>query len=211
MTRLTTNFQPRIVAPSPLPSPGPAYRLLVLVPDMEADLAAVTHRVWELADATKANIKFLSLCNEAVQEPSLRRKLVTMSAMVNYGSVCAETEVIVGRNWVEAVKSCCQPDDMVVCFEEQRAGLFQKPLSQLLQSDVDVPIYILSGLYSPGNSLSNGRTRAALWAGFVAIFLGFFILQINIYHLATNWTTALELLSTAAEFWLIWVWNSLFS
>jgi hypothetical protein len=131
--------------------------------------------------------------------------------MVNYDKVSAETEVIVGRDWVEAVKSRCHPGDMVVCFGEPRAGFLQRPLSQILQAYLNVPIHIMSGLYPQDNSRANWRAQAALWIGFIAIVLGFFILQINIYHLAKAWTTIVELISTALEFWLLWVWNSLFA
>ena len=188
----------------------PARRLIVLVPSLEVDLTAVTHRVWELANATGAHIKFLSLCNDTVQEPSLRRRLTTMSESVNDGNVSAEAEVIFGRNWVDAVKSRWQTGDMVVCCAEQRAGLLQKPLSQILQSDLDVPLYILSGLYPKNDSRSNWSIRVFAWIGFIAIILGFFMFQVKIDQFAKSWTTVLQVLTTAVEFWLIWVWNNLF-
>lgn len=205
MTNLTIKHQPLIVCSSP--SHEAAHRFLVLVSDVDADLT-VTRRVWELAKTTKANIQFLGLCSDALQEPGLRRRLVTMSAMVSCDNVSAETEIIPGKNWLEAVKSRYQPGDMVVCFKEQRAGLLQRPFIQLLQADLDVPLYILSDLNPKGGSSSNWPMLAAAWIGFAAILLGFLFLQIEIYHLATNWATALELLSTAVEFWLIWVWNN---
>lgn len=208
MTHLTIKHQPLIVSSyASLPRPEAARRLLVLVSGVDADLT-VTRRVWELAETTKANIKFLGLCNDAMPEAALRRTLATMSAMVNYDNVSAETEITTGKNWVEAVKSRCQPGDMVVCFKEQRAGLLQRPLSQILQADLDVPLYILSDLNPENNSSANWPILAAAWIGFTAIILGFLFLQVEIYHLARNWATTLELLSTAVEFWLIWIWNS---
>jgi hypothetical protein len=210
MTKLNLEHQSLTLFATPRSDTESARRLMVLVPCLEVDLTAVTRRVWELADGTGAHIKFLGLCNDAVQEPSLRRALVTMSAMVNYDNVSAETEVIVGRDWLGAVKSRCHPGDMIVCIEEQRTGLLRKPLSQILQSDLDVPLYILSGLYPQNDSRSNWPARPAAWIGFIAILLGFFVLQIKIVHLANAWTIVLELLSTVVEFCLIWVWNSLF-
>lgn len=192
------------------PDLEPAHRLIVLVSSLEADLTAVTHRVWELASVTGAHIQFLGLCNDAAQEPGLRRSLVTMSAIANYGSVSAESEAIVGKDWVDAVKSRWQAGDMVVCLAEQRTGWRQRPLSQILQSDLDVPLYVLSGLTPENEPRSNWPTRAAAWIGFIAIILGFFILQVEISQLPKNWTIVLELLSTTVEFWLIWVWNNLF-
>jgi formate-dependent nitrite reductase membrane component NrfD len=48
------------------------------------------------------------------------------------------------------------------------------------------------------------------WIGSLAIIAGFLILQIKLHQPASNWTTIMEMLSTAVEFWLIWVWNGLF-
>jgi hypothetical protein len=201
-TRLT------YVAPSNM-DVASVRRFIVLVPCLEVDLTPVTHRVWELAKAPGAHVKLLGLCNDETQEPSLRRRLVTMCAIVNYGNVSAEAEVTFGNDWVDAVKSRRQAGDMVVCFAEQRAGLLQRPLSQILQSDLDIPLYILSGLYPPKDSSSRWLVRAAAWIGSIAIIAGFFVLQTRI-SLLTDWSqTILMLLSTAVEVWAIWIWNSL--
>ena len=210
MTRL--NYEDRVLT-LPIasqPDPEPARRLIVLVPNPEADLTAVTQRVWELANATGAHIKFISLCNDATQEPSLRRGLATMSAIVKAGNVSAESEVVAGKNWVEALKVRQQTGDMVVCCAEQRAGLMQRPLSQILQSDLDTPLYILSGLYPQNDSRSNWLTQTFAWIGFIAIIAGFFMLQVKIDQLVKDWAIVFQLLTTAVEFWLIWVWNNLF-
>jgi len=210
MTRLNYEHQVLTLPIASQSDPEPARRLIVLVPSLEADLTAVTQRVWELANATGAHIKFISLCNDTLQEPSLRRRLATMSAMVKDGNVSAESEVVAGKNWVEALKVRRQIGDMVVCCAEQRAGLMQRPLSQILQSDLDMPLYILSGLYPQNASHLNWLTQTIVWIGFIAIILGFFMLQIKIDQLAKDWTIVFQLLTTAVEFWLIWVWNNLF-
>jgi hypothetical protein len=210
MTKLATQ-QPSLAISCPSPSiPAPAPRLIVLVPSLEADLSAITRRVWDLASTLGAHIKFISLCDDSTKESTLRRRLVTMSAIVNYDTVSAETEVINGRDWLAAVRSRQQPGDMVVCFQEQRAGLLQRPLSQILRSDLDLPVYILSGLYPQQASHLSGSTRAGAWIGFLVIIIGFFVVQVRIYQFANGWVTLLEMLSTAIEFWLLWVCNNLF-
>ena len=188
----------------------PARRLIVLVPNLEADLTAVTQRVWELASATGAHIKFLSLYSDTMQEPGLRRTLATMSAIVNDGNVSAEAEVLFGKDWVEAVKSRQQAGDMVVCCAEQRAGLLQKPLSQALQSDLEVPLYIIFGLYPQNDSRPNWKTQAIAWIGFIVILIGFFMLQVKIDQFAKDWTMILQVLTTIVELWLLLTWNNLF-
>ena len=188
----------------------PAHRLLVLVPCLEADLTAVTHRVWEIANAAGVHVKFIGLCTDAAEESGLRRRLVTMSAMLNDGRVTADAEILSGRDWVEAVRSRWQRGDRLVCLAEQRAGLMQKPLSQILQSDLDVPLTILSGLAPAGGARSKWTMQAIAWTGLIAIVLGFGLLQVKIYQDATAWTTGLMLVSIAMEYWMIWLWNKRF-
>lgn len=189
----------------------PVRRLIVLVPCLEVDLTAVTHRVWELANATGAHVQFLGLYSDPAQEPSLRRELVTMSAMVKDGRVSAEAHVIFGKDWVDVVKTRSQAGDMVLCLAEQRAGSSRKPLNQILHSGLDVPLYILSGLYPRNDSRSNWQAQIFAWVGSVAIICGFFLLQVKIGQLPGDWThLALLPISVGLEIWVIWVWNSLF-
>lgn len=210
MNKLDYKHQALNLPVAPPPDLEPACRLIVLVPSLDFDLDAVTRRVWELASGTGARIKFLSLYSDMAQEPGLRRRLATMAALVKDGTVSADSEVIWGRNWVEAVRSRRQAGDMVVCCSEQRAGLTKRPLSQILQSDLDIPLYVLSGLYPRGDSHPAWLPRIVVWVGFFAIILGFFILQIKIDQIAQELTITLQLLVTAVEFWLIWIWNNLF-
>jgi hypothetical protein len=187
-----------------------ARRLIVLIP-VDANDTAATRRVWELAHALECHILFLSLCTDATQESSLRRQLITMSAMVQDGKVCAEVRVEVGSNWVNAVKSNLRDGDMIVCFAEQRAGLLRKPLSQILHANLNTPVYILSGLALQNPSRPNWLSQTLGWIGSIGIIAGSFLLQIRIMSLSENWAqTTFLILSVIVEIWLIWGWNNLF-
>jgi hypothetical protein len=189
-----------------------AHRLIVLVPDSDLDYPAATRRVWELANNLNAHIQFIGLCKNEIQESSLRRQLIIMTALVQDGDVSAEAKVEFGNNWVDVVKSNWQAGDVIVCFAEQRAGLFYRPLSQILQSNLKIPLYILSGLYQQSLSRSNVLTYISMWIGLISILAISFLLQIQIIALPQDWAqTTLLILSVMAELWLIWVWNNLFS
>jgi hypothetical protein len=126
--------------------------------------------------------------------------------------VCAEVNVEIGMNWVDVVKRNYQRGDMIVCFAEQRVGLLQRPLSQILESNLGTPVYILSGLYPEKHSRSNRLSQLMAWAGSVGIIVGAAFLQIRITSLPQDWAqTTLLILSVFGEVWLIWAWNSLFS
>jgi hypothetical protein len=189
----------------------PAGRLIVLVPS-ELDYSALTRRIWQLAIATGKPILFLSLCQDAAEEPSLRRQLVTLSALVGDSKVSTGAKVEIGANWVDIVKTNYQAGDVIVCFAEQRTGLFHRPLSQILESNLGAPVYILSGLYPQSASRSDWLSQIIVWMGSFGILAGFFWLQVRISQLPQDGSqTALLILSAAVEIWLIWVWNSLFS
>lgn len=202
--------------PSTLPSvagqrPLPGRRLIVLVPDAESDYTPVVHRIWELAKAFGGRVQFLGLCNDAAQEPSLRRQLVTLSALVGDGSVSAESKIESGSNWLNAVKSNWREGDVLVCFTEQRAGTRRRPLSQLLESNFAATIYVLNDLAQPDRAQSNWKSVAMAWAGSIGILLGFFWLQVKIDQASSNWVgMAVLILSIPVEILLIWIWNSLF-
>jgi hypothetical protein len=189
----------------------PAGRLIVLIPP-EADYALATKRLWKIAATTGMPIQLIGLCKEFAQEPGVRRELVTMAALIRDGRVCAEAKVEIGTDWVEVVKHNVQSGDLIVCFAEQRAGLFQKPLSQILQSNMKTSVYILSGLIPQNASQPNWFSQSLAWMGSIGIIAGSALVQFQITSLAQNWAqTALMIVSIIGEVGLIWGWNSLFS
>ena len=191
--------------------PGPARRLIVLVPDADVDYAAATRRVWKLAVEMESRILFIGLCKDAADEPGLRRHLITMTAMVQDGKASAEACVEIGTSWIMTVKRNYQPGDLVVCFPEQGAGLLQKPLSQVLQSSLKMPVYFISGIFPEKPGLT-WHSQVTLWAGYMGIIFAFCLLQFRIVQLPNDGVqSALLILSTLPEFWLIWVWANLFN
>jgi hypothetical protein len=188
-----------------------AGRLIVLVPP-DSDYGTATRRIWELAVATDRRVQLLSLCKDSMEEPSLRRQLVLMSALVGDSRIATEAKVEVGVNWVDIVKRNYQTGDLIVCFAEHRDGIFLKPLNQILEANLDTPVYVLSDLYTREYSSSRWFSQVILWLGWVGIIAGFFLLQSRIALLPNDWTEAtLLILAVIFEFGLIWVWNNLFN
>jgi hypothetical protein len=187
-----------------------AGRLIILVPS-DLEYSSLTRRIWELASTTGKHILFLGLCQDPAEEPSLRRQLVTMSALVGDSKVSTEAKVEIGMNWVNVVKANYQAGDVIVCFAEQRAGLFHRPLSQILESALSATIYILSGVYAQSTERSSWLSQLIVWVGSFGILAGFFWLQVRISQLPNDPAqTILLIISAGVEIWLIWVWNSQF-
>lgn len=185
-------------------------RLIVLIPP-DSDCTSVTRRICKLAGEMNSDIQLLGLCKDPNQEMALRRELVTVSALIRDAKVFVEMKVEVGTNWLDAVKRNYQDGDMLVCLAERPFGIRRRPLSQILESTLQAPIYILSETKST-RSQSNVLSQVIAWAGFIGIITVFFILQVKITQLPKDWfQTLLFILLLIPEFGLIWVWNSLFS
>jgi len=210
MTAIDSTHPSLASSTTSLSGPKSAYRLVVLVPDLEWEFIPAIHRIWELANSQCARVLLISLCKDPSQELSLRRALIILCAMLQDGRIPVETKVESRMNWVDVVKHNHQTGDMIVCFAEQRAGFLQKPLSQILASNLSVPIYVVSGVHIP-MPRSNWLTQVTAWLGSIVIIAGFGLLQVKIMQGSKDWfQTLLLILVVIFETWLIWVWDSRF-
>jgi hypothetical protein len=187
-----------------------ARRFVVLVPDLEWGFIPAIHRIWELADRQQSRVLLISLCKDPSQELSLRRALILLCAMLQDGRIPVETKVEIGTDWVDVVKHHYQASDIIVCFAEQRAGLLQKPLSEILASNLIIPVYVVSGVHIP-KPKSNRLADVTTWLGSIGIIASFGLLQVKIMQVSVGWfQTILLILAVISEIWLIWVWDSRF-
>ena len=192
-----------------LVDPEQLSRLIVLIP-ADADYSTVTRRIWRLANETNSDVQLLGLGKDTTQELALRRDLATMAALIRDSRVFVDTKVEIGNNWLNAVKHNYQDGDMIVCLAEQSIGIRQKPLSQVLESNFKAPVYILSDIRS-SRPQSSVLSQVIAWSGFIGIIAGSFVVQSKIIQLPDDWfRTVLSIVLLIPEFWLLWVWNSLF-
>lgn len=199
------------VSPASSPDLQTASRLIVLVPEFEAEPAIVAQKIRDAAKALESRVQLIGLSKDAAHEPGIRRQLVTLAAMVESSTVFVESNIVPGSNWLHAVSSNWHPGDVVVCFAGQRIS--NKPLSQLLQSSLNVPVYVLSGVQLEPERQRPARLSSALaWGGSISIILGFFWLQAMFAQPAQSGIqTALLYGSVILEAGSIWFWNNLFN
>lgn len=137
-------IQNNIASPSDL---QPDSRLIVLVPESEVDLAIAARKIWAIAKSLEGGIQFIGLCKDAAKESTLRRQLVTLSAMVGNEHVPVKSKVEFGESWLNAVKSEWRRGDVIACFAEPPSHRVQKSLNQILESSLNATVYVLAGLY----------------------------------------------------------------
>ena len=201
-----------VVSPASLPDLQPAPRLIVLVPEFEVDAAIVARKIRDVAKSLESRIQLLGLSKDALHEPAVRRRLVTLSALVEDSSIFVESKVEFGTNWLNALKPHWHAGDVVVCFAEQRSGLLGKPLKQLLAANLNATIYVISGIAAPEKPQRlSWVTSTISWAGSTGLIIGFYWLQAKLAQPPQNWIHTLMLYgSLLAEAGSIWTWNNLF-
>ncbi len=212
-------YTPSVIHPEKLESvasirqvyPERSGRLIVLIPE-DVDCSRVTRRIWELANTTGSTVQLLGLCSDTTEEMSLRRELVMVSALIQDAKIAVETRIEIGTNWLKAVKNNYRDGDMIVCIAEQSIGIRRQPLSQLLESTMRAPVYILSKIQTPKSQSKFLPKMIAAWSGFAGIMIGFFILQVKVIQMSKDgFQTLMLLLLLIPEFLFIKIWNSLFS
>lgn len=212
MKKLDVQTPAFVVSPASFPDLKPASRLIVLVPDFEADPAFVAQKIQSVAKILESRIQLIGLSKDAMNEPSVRRRLVALSAMIADTAIFVESNVEIGNNWLNAVLPYWHQGDVIVCFAEQNTGFGNKPLYQILQSNLNATIYVLSGIQTKKERLlPRWALNTAAWVGSTGLILGFFWLQVKLSQPPQNWLhTLLMYGSILAEAGSIWVWNNLF-
>jgi hypothetical protein len=189
--------------------PERSRRLIVLI-SLDSDCTPLTRRICRLASEMSSTVQLLGLCKDPIHEMTLRRELATVSALIRDAKVYVEAKVEIGSNWLAIVKKNYQEGDVIVCIADEPVGMRHRPLSQILESNLKAPIYILSETKST-QSQPNLLTQLFAWSGTIGIIIIFFILQMRIIQLPNDWfQTVLFILLLLPELGLILFWNSLF-
>jgi hypothetical protein len=67
-----------------------------------------------------------------------------MAALIGDGYICADIRIEPGNDWAGQVKNIYQPGDVIACFAGQRVGLMQKLVHEVLRTQLEATIYIIS-------------------------------------------------------------------
>ncbi|MBI3165837.1 MAG: hypothetical protein HYZ24_14230 [Chloroflexi bacterium] len=192
--------------------PGPAPRLIVLVPASEPDTQNLENRIWEIARSLQLHVLLLSLTNDFDEEAQLRRKLITMAAMIKDPHVSTGILIEHGNDWVGQVKKLWRKGDIVACYANQKVGIMRKALDEILRSSLNMPVYILANARPVKNSRSTRLSRFFFWVGALGILSGFFWAEANLVQLPQDWAhTALIYVCVLIEIGALAFWNSLFT
>ena len=191
--------------------PEPGRRLIVLFPASETDTPDLEQRIWEIARSLNLNVLLLGLTNDFDEESHLRRKLVTMAAMIKDPNVSTDIIVEHGNDWVKQVRKIWQVGDIVACYAGQKVGLGRRPLEQVLKSSLETTIYILSDYQPVKKQKRTFLSQFFFCLGLLAIVGGFLWAEVKIVQMPQDWAhDVLIYACIVVEIILIFLWNSLF-
>jgi hypothetical protein len=186
------------------------YRQIIVLVPANTDCASVTRRICKLAVDTNACVQLLGLYRDQEEELALRRELAMASALIRDARVYVEITVERGIDWVQPLSSLYHTGDMIVCLNDPSMGIRRKPLSQILESNFNTTIYILSET-PVQKQKSKLLSQIIAWSGLIGIVGGFFILQVDVTRMPRDgFQTLLLILLLVPEIWLVQFWNSLF-
>lgn len=184
-----------------------AGRLLVIVPDADADEAELARRIWGMVSGRVRTVVFLGSCPGPREEPRVRRRLSALAAATRMDEVDVETRLSRPGDWTGSVKSAWRQGDIVVCPAEPRVGFSRRPLSQMLRDTLGIQVWTVSGLYPP----RNGPWRVPLqiligWVVPLITVAAFFWIQVRIERVTPDLARDVLLsFSVAVEIILIWI------
>lgn len=189
----------------------PAPRLLVLVSGADLDDLDLTRQIWELAKPGGLEVVLLALCNDFDQEAWLRRKLITMAAVIHDETIETDFRIGYGNNWLKLTGQEWRIGDILACGSEQYVSLWGKSLSQTLALKFKAPVYIFSDQPPLSRPMPKMLSTALFWSGSISIIAIFFEMEVKITHLQQDWAhTVLLYLFVFVETGLIWAWSALF-
>jgi hypothetical protein len=191
--------------------PQPAPRLIVLLPSSEPETSDLEKRIWEVARSMGLGVLLLSITNDFGEESHLRRKLITMAAMIREPLVPTDILIEHGSDWVKQVRKIVREGDVVACYADQKTRLMHRSLDEVIHSRLNVPVYILADTQSGKAPKPRLLSRALFWSGPLTIIGGFFWAEAKLIQLPQDWAhTALIYVAVLIEIILVAFWNSLF-
>jgi hypothetical protein len=157
-------------------------RLIVLVPDHGVYGMELARRIWSLAAPCELKVLFLcALETETAQESAMRLRLATLGALIRDEKIQVETHIVTQQTWVEAVWHVWQPGDIVICCAEHRIATRIQgdlPLSQMIEYILEVPTYVLPGMYAADPAKTTATTRSvSRWLALLLIIASFYFIE----------------------------------
>jgi hypothetical protein len=185
-----------------------ARRLLVILPNMDFNLADLARRVAEITALENMTVVFVANTTDLQNEYRVRCRLATLAALMRGECARVETHFTLEQNWARVVESVYQRGDVVVCHGEQKSQSGVS-LSKQLEQSLHAPVYVIAGLYPRNSNNKSSVTPPLFKIGVPVLIIGVFLaIQISIDRATAGLLHALLLsLSVVAEYGALVIWS----
>ena len=189
-------------------------RLVILIPDLDAEEARLSHYIWSLAAPQQMEVLLVSLVQAPEDEFHALRRLTSIAAITRDAWVKVDTQVLFGSSWVKAVRPLLGQDDLLVCPTGQTAAVGwgkKVSLEAALSSAIKKPVHVIPSFFqtSPQPRLDWVR-RLPFWIGLAIILASFFLLEVDVNRSITDWTGQVILIGLIlVEAGLLYGWASI--
>jgi hypothetical protein len=176
------------------------------------DESRLARTVWALAQQRVLPILFLGMCHTPAAEFVVRRRLVNLAALTRDREVLVETKFKFDQDWLRVIREFWRAGDLLVCHTELSApawGFKHRPLSQVLVSTFEAPVYLLHGFYPNVSQRWTGQSKSWRVLG-MSLFslIIFFGIQVWVDQQTTGWLNTFLLSGLVlSELGLVWFWH----
>ena len=209
--RLRMSSAPDMTTAGNVPVTG-LRRLAVVLFEVDEE-ALLARQIRDVVKVRELSVLLIGVAPDPAGEAQLRRKLARIAAFLddqNSRATRTQVRMEVGKDWIGGIEAFLYRDDMLACYAEQTVGVRERPLCDVLSSDLHLPIYTFSGLQGPRPHRRNYVLQIVSWLFSLASLGGFFVLQARIVTVMQGWTqSVLMLIVLLAEAGLLWLINSL--
>jgi hypothetical protein len=195
--------------------PKTRSKLLVLIPDEDFDEVRLAKKAQSLAEYFDLDIQFIGKIDSFETEPSLHRKLVTLSGIAQTGFLTASFFSSTDHSWLKIVRGEFKSGDYILCCDEilLRGNPFSiRPLSGDLRQKYGAALLTIKGFLES----ADGRHPKSIlmpitnWVGIFIIITVAFILEFSFGHSTFGWMRIFgEFSIVGLEILSLWFWNSL--
>lgn len=193
---------------------SPIRRLIVLIPDQDVDEIKISRKILSQAFSRRLDIVLVTLVQNNENEYIARRRLATMLTLLKGPQLIVETKVMRGHSWHRILSPFTQRGDMIFCpVELTESSLMgtRKSLKEALKNGLHLPVVTYAGFYrDPHTKWPTFFQQARYWMILSAIFILFFLFDINLTFSATGWTgQVLTYIIVIIEIGVLYYWTSI--
>ncbi len=192
-----------------------ASRLVVLVPDAGVDPNELAEEIRRLDPDGRLEVVYLALAPAAdVDEPWVRRQLVTLGSLTRDGRPAVELRVEETKDWIRALEPIYRSGDALVCLRATASWWpwWGRPsFAETLARAFDATVVEVEGLTLGGRPSSFRLVRSLLGTVPFLIVAGFLAVQIPLERSlkAPGWERqGIQVLLLGIELSLIWLWET---